>query len=347
MISVTGIWLQTHFRGVDVKHLSKAHPVSNMLLFIYNLVFSECEKKGCKDISCQQNRQQAVKINKSRGIYGYLSEVLFKILFEKYLLVQHLWVNYILLADNPERSKFLAKYACVKDLHKLIVAGVRIAITKKKIKCICRNGKNITYYYTKFTTAVGSYIDRTRGLLYQFTICIIFEDGSLANAFPFGKGFRIPVKPKNLQVVLNQAKNTKETAPMTTTKPLSVTTTHQPVPTEAAPKKGRKGKEEKVSTFTWKFIQLISLSHRICTVLRVVVKSITYFLIIWSTVNQSSLLAILSTCDFDVTLTSIQPLASTRATHMPTNLLIHFDFQLDFHCGLDVTLTFNPLLHRI
>ena len=197
MISVTGIWLQTHFRGVDVKHLSKAHPVSNMLLFIYNLVFSECEKKGCKDISCRHNWQQAVEIDKSRGIYGYLSEVLFRILFEKYLLVQHLWVNHILLADNPERSKFLAKYACVKDLHKLIVAGVRIAITKRKIiKCICRNGKNITYYYTKFTTAVGSYIDPTRGLLYQFTICIIFEDGSLANAFPFGKGFRVQVKPK-------------------------------------------------------------------------------------------------------------------------------------------------------
>ena len=195
MISV--IWLQTDFRGVDVKQLSKAQPVSNMLLFIYNLVFSECENKGCRDISCRQNREQAIQINKSRGIYGYLSEILFRILFEKYLLVQHLWVNHILLADNPERSKFLAKYACVKDLHKLIVAGVRIAITKRKIiKCICQNGKNIMYYYTKFTTAVGSYIDLTRGQLYQFTICIIFKDGSLANAFPFGKGFCIQVKPK-------------------------------------------------------------------------------------------------------------------------------------------------------
>ena len=195
MISV--IWLQTDCRGVDVKQWSKAQPASNMLVFIYNLVFSECENKGCRDISCRKNREQAIQIHKGRGIYGYLLEFLFSILFEKYLLVQHLWVNHILLADNPEWSKFLAKYACVKDLHKLIVAGVRIAITKRKIiKCICRNGKNITYYYAKFTTAVGSYIDPTRGQLYQFTICIIFEDGSLANAFPFGKEFLIQVQPK-------------------------------------------------------------------------------------------------------------------------------------------------------
>ena len=56
---------------------------------------------------------------------------------------------------------------------------------------------------------------------------------------------------KNHQVVLKQVKNTKGTAPTTMMKPLNVTTTHQPVPTEAAPKKGStKGKEEKVSTFT-------------------------------------------------------------------------------------------------
>ena len=194
---ISVIWLQTDCRGVDVKQWSKAQPASNMLVFIYNLVFSECENKGCRDVARRANRVQAIQLHHNRGIYGYLSEFLFTILFEEYLYMQHLWVNHILLVENPERSKFLAKYACVKDLHKLIVAGVRIAITKRKIiRCICRNGKNITYYYAKFTTAVGSYIDLTRGKLYQFTICIIFKDGSLANAFPFGKGFLVQVKLK-------------------------------------------------------------------------------------------------------------------------------------------------------
>ena len=93
---------------------------------------------------------------------------------------------------NPKRSKFLPVYACIRDLHVLILCGISYAITHGEV--IVDHGQNreiITYYRARFNFAIGRFEHPEHGELFQFDLCIIFHNFSLANAFPFGNGYKV------------------------------------------------------------------------------------------------------------------------------------------------------------
>ena len=156
--------------------------------------FAGCENK-CSQEDCKKYRKRSVSVDFKRNIYGFLCERPLRLQIDKYLYAQHVWVTHILTFEVPERSKFLPDYACVKDLHKLFVLTIIISIQKGSVKSCHREGKLVTYYKAKFPFAVGSYIDPDEGLLYQFEILLIFENGSFGNGFPFGKGYTVKKKP--------------------------------------------------------------------------------------------------------------------------------------------------------
>ena len=161
----------------------------------YSLFISVCSKK-CKEQHCRDVRENSIDYDPVVGIYGFIVEELFRVLYERYLLVEHLWINHILRAKLPERSKFLPVYACVKELHTLLLCCISFAIENKDIQTVHEEDGTIkTFYRAKFRFAIGSFIHPDVGKLYQFEMCTIFKDYSLANAFPFGNGYKIKRKP--------------------------------------------------------------------------------------------------------------------------------------------------------
>ena len=96
---------------------------------------------------CRDVREAAVSYNPILGIYGFFTEIILDGLVKNYLSVEHLWVKHILRLTNPKRSKFLPVYACIRDLHVLILCGISYAITHGEVKIDHgQNGEIITYY---------------------------------------------------------------------------------------------------------------------------------------------------------------------------------------------------------
>ena len=170
-------------------------PVSVILtLFVMDTshLFSECDHPNCTSQRCYRLRRIAEIVSFEKEIYGFFRKLDSGELF-KFLYCVHLWINHLLLDVSPRRSKFLPVFTCLPDLYKLLCCTIVIAVRKGHIRHIHRDGKLVTIYSAKFPTAVGSFIhhDPTIGLLNQFEVKLVFEDGCFANAYCFGHGYKV------------------------------------------------------------------------------------------------------------------------------------------------------------
>ena len=87
-------------------------------------------KKCYRTANCHRFRRASARYNPVKGHFGFLSKALFQQFINNYLIIEHLWMEHILMKENPVRSKFLLVYACVKELHNLFVSCISLGIEK-------------------------------------------------------------------------------------------------------------------------------------------------------------------------------------------------------------------------
>ena len=90
--------------------------------------FSECKDHNCGIQDCEAARRRSVRYIEG-CLYGLFNPRQKKLIIERFLWSEHLFVTHILLYEADYKSKFLPQYACVEELYKLFELTIKASIT--------------------------------------------------------------------------------------------------------------------------------------------------------------------------------------------------------------------------
>ena len=135
--------------------------------------FAACEDRNCTDSYCRRIRSRAVDLDTHRGIYGFIVST--RHLEREFLNNQHLFVLHILLYEKANRSKFLVRFACPKDLSRQVNLTIASAIRKKTVRSKHKNGHIYTSYLATFSDPIGTFVDLSGSTRNQFRMVVVFR----------------------------------------------------------------------------------------------------------------------------------------------------------------------------
>ena len=126
-------------------------------------------------------------------------------ILERFLWLQHLFVNHILLYEAAFKSKFLPKFVCVEELYKLFKLTIRCSIeintTRHKHQPDSAGIlRNVIYYRATFPEAICTFEHPQHEMLYQLEVMAIYKHSSFINGFGYGDGYTVSRLKKEFHI---------------------------------------------------------------------------------------------------------------------------------------------------